>query len=116
MEQRGKQGTTDGLARFSVGLEDPADLQEVLQRALGSELPPHAPGGPRGDSRKYFACASRDAEGDQYIAAEGGGGEQALTDAPRADECRCPRVLKDHGRRGGGDREQDHGTRIGQAS
>jgi len=34
-EQREKQGITDGLVRFSVGLEDPADLQEDLQRALG---------------------------------------------------------------------------------
>ena len=34
-EQREKQGITDGLVRFSVGLEDAADLQEDLQRALG---------------------------------------------------------------------------------
>jgi len=34
-EQREKQGITEGLVRFSVGLEDAADLQEDLQRALG---------------------------------------------------------------------------------
>ncbi len=34
-EQRDKQGITDGLVRFSVGIEDSADLIEDLQRALG---------------------------------------------------------------------------------
>src|SRR5439155_11713996 len=34
-EQREKQGITEGLVRFSVGLEDAADLQEDLQRAFG---------------------------------------------------------------------------------
>jgi len=34
-EQREKKGITEGLVRFSVGLEDAADLQEDLQRALG---------------------------------------------------------------------------------
>jgi cystathionine beta-lyase/cystathionine gamma-synthase len=33
-EQREAQGITEGLIRFSVGLEDPNDLQEDLQRAL----------------------------------------------------------------------------------
>ena len=35
MEQREKQGITDGLVRFSVGIEDAQDLTEDLQRALG---------------------------------------------------------------------------------
>ncbi len=34
-EQREKQGITDGLVRFSVGLEDAQDLTEDLGRALG---------------------------------------------------------------------------------
>jgi len=34
-EQREKQGTTDGLVRFSIGLEDLQDLTEDLERALG---------------------------------------------------------------------------------
>jgi cystathionine beta-lyase/cystathionine gamma-synthase len=34
-EQREKQGITEGLVRFSVGIEDVADLQEDLQTALG---------------------------------------------------------------------------------
>jgi cystathionine beta-lyase/cystathionine gamma-synthase len=34
-EQREKQGITDGLVRFSVGLEDLQDLQDDLGRALG---------------------------------------------------------------------------------
>ena len=34
-EQREKQGITDGLVRFSVGLEDPQDLLEDIARALG---------------------------------------------------------------------------------
>ena len=33
-EQRQAQGITDGLVRFSVGLEDPQDLQDDLGRAL----------------------------------------------------------------------------------
>ncbi len=33
-EQREKQGISEGLVRFSVGLEDAGDLQEDLQRAL----------------------------------------------------------------------------------
>jgi cystathionine gamma-lyase len=33
-EQREKQGITDGLVRFSVGIEDPRDLTEDLERAL----------------------------------------------------------------------------------
>src|SRR3989442_912682 len=34
-EQREKQGITDGLVRFSIGLEDVQDLTEDLERALG---------------------------------------------------------------------------------
>ncbi|HWM51352.1 MAG TPA: PLP-dependent aspartate aminotransferase family protein [Thermoplasmata archaeon] len=34
-DQREKQGITDGLVRFSVGLEDLQDLQDDLGRALG---------------------------------------------------------------------------------
>jgi len=34
-EQREKQGITDGLVRFSVGIEDVQDLRDDLQRALG---------------------------------------------------------------------------------
>src|SRR2546430_428320 len=34
-EQREKQGITDGLVRFSIGLEDVHDLTEDLERALG---------------------------------------------------------------------------------
>ena len=34
-EQREKQGITDGLIRFSVGLEDPQDILEDLRVALG---------------------------------------------------------------------------------
>lgn len=34
-EQREKQGITDGLVRFSIGLEDAQDLIEDLERALG---------------------------------------------------------------------------------
>ncbi len=34
-EQREKQGITDGLVRFSVGIEDVQDLTQDLQRALG---------------------------------------------------------------------------------
>lgn len=34
-EQRERQGITDGLVRFSVGIEDAQDLTEDLQRALG---------------------------------------------------------------------------------
>jgi len=34
-EQREKQGITDGLVRFSVGLEDSQDILEDLARALG---------------------------------------------------------------------------------
>ena len=34
-EQRERQGITDGLVRFSVGIEDAQDLAEDLQRALG---------------------------------------------------------------------------------
>jgi cystathionine beta-lyase/cystathionine gamma-synthase len=33
-DQREKQGITDGLVRFSVGLEDLQDLQDDLGRAL----------------------------------------------------------------------------------
>ena len=33
-EQRQKQGITDGLVRFSVGIEDVQDLREDLERAL----------------------------------------------------------------------------------
>src|SRR3989442_3624745 len=35
-EQREKQGITDGLVRFSIGLKDVHDLTEDLERALGS--------------------------------------------------------------------------------
>ena len=34
-EQREKQGITDGLVRFSIGLEDVHDLTEDLEQALG---------------------------------------------------------------------------------
>jgi cystathionine beta-lyase/cystathionine gamma-synthase len=33
-DQRQRQGITDGLVRFSVGIEDVQDLQEDLGRAL----------------------------------------------------------------------------------
>jgi len=33
-EERAKMGITDGLVRLSVGLEDPEDLREDLDRAL----------------------------------------------------------------------------------
>jgi cystathionine beta-lyase/cystathionine gamma-synthase len=35
VEQQRKQGITEGLVRFSVGIEDPEDLIEDLSRALG---------------------------------------------------------------------------------
>ncbi len=35
LEQQKKQGITEGLVRFSVGIEDPEDLIEDLKRALG---------------------------------------------------------------------------------
>ncbi|MEK6987116.1 MAG: PLP-dependent aspartate aminotransferase family protein [Candidatus Thermoplasmatota archaeon] len=35
VEQQRKQGITEGLVRFSVGIEDPEDLIEDLKRALG---------------------------------------------------------------------------------
>jgi cystathionine beta-lyase/cystathionine gamma-synthase len=34
-ETRERLGVTDDLVRLSVGLEDPSDLQEDLERALG---------------------------------------------------------------------------------
>jgi cystathionine beta-lyase/cystathionine gamma-synthase len=34
-EQRLQQGITEGLVRFSVGLEDPKDLLDDLERVLG---------------------------------------------------------------------------------
>src|SRR5438309_4921167 len=34
-EEREQQGITDGLVRFSIGLEDVQDLTEDLERALG---------------------------------------------------------------------------------
>ncbi|TMA04085.1 MAG: PLP-dependent transferase, partial [Methanobacteriota archaeon] len=34
-DQREKQGITDGLVRFSIGLEDVQDLTEDLEQALG---------------------------------------------------------------------------------
>jgi cystathionine beta-lyase/cystathionine gamma-synthase len=32
--ERGAHGVTDGLVRFSCGIEDPADLADAVRRAL----------------------------------------------------------------------------------